>query len=218
MKASQSVTEQHPTSSGVRVAPLTPALRMQLVDRRESVERAPGRVGPPGSFTVDHEWLIVQLEASHGQGLFGFVRRLGLGDAEAADAVQDVLLRLWTELERGATIADPRAWAYRAIYRMAMDEHRFRRRVASLRDRLIGRTPTEPSVDEGRATSDRIAVWAEVDRLPLRQREVLYLRYRSDLPFEDVGAVLGITSSAARSHATQALAALRRRIGTTWDE
>jgi RNA polymerase sigma-70 factor (ECF subfamily) len=162
--------------------------------------------------------MILQLEASHGQGLFGFVRRLGLGDAEADDAVQEILLRLWTELERGATIEDPRAWAYRAIYRMAMDEHRLRRRVAALRGRLLGGSRTEPGNDESRAASDRIAVWAEVDHLPPRQREVLYLRYRSDLPFEDIGAVLGITSSAARSHATQALASLRRHIGSTWDD
>jgi DNA-directed RNA polymerase specialized sigma24 family protein len=49
--------------------------------------------------------------------------------------------------------------------------------------------------------------------LPERQRAVLYLRYRADLPFERVGFVLGITSSAARSHATNALATLRRRLG-----
>ena len=51
-------------------------------------------------------------------------------------------------------------------------------------------------------------IWAEVDRLPERQRAVLYLRYRADLPFETVRRVLGITSSAARSHATQAVAAM----------
>ena len=57
-------------------------------------------------------------------------------------------------------------------------------------------------------------MWAEVDRLPTRQREVLYLRYRSDLTFEAIGEVLGITSSAARSHATQAMATLRQRFPT----
>jgi DNA-directed RNA polymerase specialized sigma24 family protein len=40
----------------------------------------------------------------------------------------------------------------------------------------------------------------------------VYLRYRSDLDFEEIGQVLGITSSAARSHATQATATLRARL------
>ena len=99
-----------------------------------------------------------------------------------------------------------------------MDEHRLRRRLAGLRERLLGRTSDEVGQDDFKASSDRLAVWAEVDRLPERQRQVLYLRYRADLPFEDIGEVLGISASAARSHATQAMAALRRRLGAGWDE
>jgi RNA polymerase sigma factor (sigma-70 family) len=64
---------------------------------------------------------------------------------------------------------------------------------------------------------DRIAVWAEVDRLPERQRHVLYLRYRADLPFEDIASVLAISASAARSHAAQAMGTLRRRLGVGMD-
>jgi RNA polymerase sigma factor (sigma-70 family) len=55
-------------------------------------------------------------------------------------------------------------------------------------------------------------VWGEVDRLPERQRAVLYLRYRADLTFDAIGGVLGITASAARSHASQAIRTLRLRL------
>src|SRR5829696_2629219 len=64
------------------------------------------------------EDLVLGLERRHGQALFGFVRRLGLNDAQAADAVQEVLLRLWTELQAGRSIDQPKAWAFRAIYRL----------------------------------------------------------------------------------------------------
>ena len=47
----------------------------------------------------------------------------------------------------------------------------------------------------------------------LAKRQVVYLRYRSDLSFDQIGEALGITASAARSHATQAMATLRRRLG-----
>ena len=57
--------------------------------------------------------------------------------------------------------------------------------------------------------SDRIAVWSEVDRLPDRQRQVIYLRYRADLAYEEIGQALGITAGAARSHAAQAVERLR---------
>jgi RNA polymerase sigma factor (sigma-70 family) len=143
-----------------------------------------------------------------GQALFGFVRRLGLTDAQADDAVQETLARLLAEGRRGIVIAKPRAWAYRSIYRLAMDEHRLRRRWTALTGTLARRPAPSHPVDD----ADRIAVWTEVDHLPARQREVLYLRYRSDLPFDEIGQVLGITASAARSHATQALATLRVRL------
>jgi RNA polymerase sigma factor (sigma-70 family) len=159
---------------------------------------------------VDADEIVVDLELHHGQPLFGFVRRQGLSDTEAQDAVQEVLLRLWRELRDGARIENPRAWAYRSIYRLAMDQHRLRRRITTLAGRLSGGQPASGLGD----AADRLAVWGEVDRLPERQRQVLYLRYRSDLPFETIASVLGITPSAARSHATQAMATLRKRLAS----
>lgn len=164
-----------------------------------------------GSARNDADRIVVDLERQHGQALFGFVRRLGLTDDQARDSVQETLLRLWRELAAGAAMDNPRAWAYRAIYRLAMDQHRLVRRIRLLSSRL---DPTRrDSPDPADAMHDRLAVWAEVDRLPPRQRQVVYLRYRSDLSFEEIGEVLGITASASRSHATQALATLRRRLG-----
>jgi RNA polymerase sigma factor (sigma-70 family) len=169
----------------------------------ESVSAITVPAGP-----TEADLVIGDLELRHGQALFGFVRRQGLADVEAQDAVQDVLFRLWLELRAGTVIDNPRAWAYRAVYRIAMDHHRLRARIASLAKRLErGRD------DAPHDAADRVAVWTEVERLPERQRQVLYLRYRADLRYEEVGQILGITPSAARSHATQALATLRRRLG-----
>ena len=157
---------------------------------------------------------VLDLEANHGQALFGFVRRLGLSDQQAADCVQEVLTRLWSELDRGTAIVDHKAWAFRSIYRLAMDEHRLRRRVSD----LVGRLGRLSPASTGPSPDDRIAVWSEVDRLPARQRQIVYLRYRADLSFDEIAAVLGITSSAARSHATQAMARLRSRLGSPASE
>jgi RNA polymerase sigma factor (sigma-70 family) len=164
------------------------------------------------STTTDADRIVVDVEQRHGQALFGFVRRQGLTDEQARDAVQEALMRLWHELRGGASIDNPRAWSYRAIFRLAMDQHRLGRRLRLLSGRLdIGRGTMSDPTD---LMSDRLAVWGEVDKLPARQRQVLYLRYRSDLSYEEIGHVLGITASAGRSHATQALATLRRRLAT----
>lgn len=163
--------------------------------------------------TVDRAAVLAVLQHGEGQALFGFVRRLGLTDEQADDAVQEVFARLLAELHQNIAVANPRSWAYRSIYRLAMDQHRLRRRLAA----LTGALGRQPAPSHGDVT-DRIAVWGEVDRLPERQRKVIYLRYRADLPFEEIGHVLGITSSAARSHATQAVATLRARFAASIEE
>lgn len=171
------------------------------------------RSDPPALVTADVARAVVGLGDADIQALFGFVRRLGLRDEQADDAVQEVLVRLLEEQRRGVVIDNPRAWAYRSIYRLAMDQHRLRTRIHALVTAL-GRRPPRSSVD----VTDRLAVWAEVDRLSLRQRQVIYLRYRSDLDFPEIAHALAITPSAARSHATQAIARLRSRLGAESEE
>lgn len=150
------------------------------------------------------------------QQMFGFVRRLGLDDEDASDAVQETMLRLWRELDAGTEIADPDAWTFRTLYRLGIDSHRLARRIRGVVDRVGGRLTV--ASDRGGHDGDpaqRIdldAVWHAVDRLPERQRAVLYLRYRADLPYERIGLALGITPSAARGYASTGLATLRRRL------
>ncbi len=161
--------------------------------------------------------LIEELQEQRGQALFGFARRLGLTDEQASDAVQESLLRLWRELHNGRPIADRAAWAYRTIYRLAMDEHRLRRRLAGLRDRLQREGGSGSGRSEATDRDDSLTIWAQVDRLPARQRHALYLRYRADLPFDEVAAVLGISPGGARTLASRALERVRRELADEGD-
>ena len=128
--------------------------------------------------------------------------------AAPEDVVQETFLRLWADSLRGTIILDPEAWAFRVAYRLAMDQHRLSRRACAIADRL-----SASSVGEELDPADRVAVWAVVDRLPPRQRAVIYLRYRADLSFERIGMVMGITANGARNNASVATAALRERFG-----
>lgn len=150
---------------------------------------------------ADRVVVVVQLQRERGPELYAFARRLGLPSEAAEDAVQDALIRLWTAIDAGEPIAHPDAWAFRALYRICMDFHRWHRRVARLVERL--RPTSEPSVAP--TVVDRITVWDAVDQLPKRQRAAVYLRYRADLPYEEIGAVLGIQAVSARSTVSRAL-------------
>lgn len=165
---------------------------------------------PLRAAVTDAAWdAVVALEQRQGQRFLGYALRLGVDAAHADDLVQEALIRLWRELGRGTVIESPEAWTYRTLAHLAMDEHRLRRRVARMVERLGGRAG--PPIVEHRST-DHLDVWAAIDRLPLRQRQAMYLRYHADLAFEEVALAMGITASAARSHVTQAVAALRAQL------
>jgi RNA polymerase sigma-70 factor, ECF subfamily len=158
----------------------------------------------------DDAWdLVVALEQESGQRLYGYALRLGIDSGRAADLVQEALLRLRRELGKGTVIGSREAWTFRTLSRLAMDDHRLHRRITGLVARLGDRmTPRVMEVD----ATERIAVWSQVDRLPIRQRQVVYLRYQADLSFEEIGEVMGITAGAARSYASEALRTLRGRL------
>jgi RNA polymerase sigma factor (sigma-70 family) len=152
--------------------------------------------------------IVTELHAQHGAALYNFARHLGLDDAEAADAAQEALLRLWRELRRGTRIETPLGWTYRTCYHLAMGQHRWRRQLGRLLPRLA---PSHPAY-AGPESSDRVSVWAAVDELPPRQRHVVYLHYAADLPFDEIAVIVGISPSAARTHASRGLATLRRAL------
>jgi len=164
-----------------------------------SAPAAMGRALDAGAVEGVHE--------RRGRELFGLCRRLGLDAEEANDAVQETFLRMLVESSRGLVILDPEGWAFRVTYRIAMDQHRLRRAARSVTDRMAVAT-TRAEIDP----ADRVAVWEAVDRLPPRQRAVLYLRYRADLSYDRIGTVMGITANGARNDASVATASLRRRL------
>lgn len=156
--------------------------------------------------------IVADLHERRGGELYGFARHLGLTDEEAHDAAQEALLRLWVALDAGTRIEQPGAWTFRTLYRICMDQHRWRRRVRGLMER-IGPTPEVQPPDR----VELIAAWDAVERLPERQRLAVYLRYRADLPFEEIGAILGIAAVSARSHVSRALDTLRELLGKEMD-
>jgi len=161
--------------------------------------------------TRDAAWdLVVALERESGQRLYGYALRLGVDSGRAGDLVQEALLRLWRELGQGTLIGSREAWTFRTLSHLAVDEHRLDRRIAGLITRLGDRAaPRVLEID----STERVAVWSQVDRLPDRQRQVVYLRFQADLSFDQIADVMSITPGAARSHATVALRTLRSRLG-----
>lgn len=143
------------------------------------------------------------------------VGALGLytGDVVLAEELaQEALARALTRWDRVQQAASPGAYVHRVAMNLANSHFRRRRAAARARAR---HGPVE-AVHRDPPAAEVLAVREAVGRLPRRQRQIVVLRYRSQLTFREIAEVLGITQGAVKAMHHRAAARLRELLA--WQE
>ena len=125
-----------------------------------------------------------------------------LGRERAEDAFQETFLRAlraYPGLEHGEHL---RAWVLTIASRIVIDGAR--------RQRPQGELPELASEDERPAFEELAPL---TDDLPPKERAAVVLRYGYDLDYEEIGAALGSTGSAARQAASAGVRRIRSHSG-----
>ena len=137
-------------------------------------------------------------------GLLRFAFLLCGDRDKAADLVQDALERAAVAWPRIINRDDPEAYVRRIIVNRNVSIWRRTRR-----ERLVAETPEvgyeSPDPHDAR-------LWAELAKLPARQRAVLVLRFYEDLGAAETAAVLGCSVGTVKSTTSRGLARLRERL------
>jgi len=131
---------------------------------------------------------------------------LVLGDGDRADdAVQDALTVLYRRWGRLTEVASLDAYVHTMVVRACLT---YRRRGWSRV--LLRGDPPDSAVESGSGrVDDRVVIRMALDRLPVRQRIAVILRYLCDLPVADVAQVLGCSEGTVKSRTHHGLRALR---------
>ncbi len=141
------------------------------------------------------------------------VCRAVLGTHDADDAWSETFLaalRVWPDLPADVNLE---AWLVTVARRKAIDELRRRARHAvpvETPDLLDG-TPLVATVT-GPGSRD-LDLWRAVGALPDKQRRTVVLHHLGGLPWDDVAALVGGTTAAARRSGADGVATLRRTYG-----
>ena len=132
----------------------------------------------------------------------------------AEDVVQDSFVALH---RKASSLRDPEAaLAYVRTAVVNRSRSTIRRRQVSRRHLAVAEPDPVPGADHHlELAEDQRAALAAVRRLPRRQREVLVLRYWSDLSEAEIAAVLGVSAGTVKSSASRAMANLRASLGGT---
>lgn len=125
----------------------------------------------------------------------------------AEDLLQTALVRVMRRWSRAREA--PEAYTRSVLVNLSRDRIRWllrRPREAPLSPDLDSARTAVRNVDE---IADRRAVADAVAALPIRQRQVVVLRFFADLSVEQTAAEVGCTPGTVKSHTSRALARLR---------
>lgn len=140
------------------------------------------------------------------------------GDAALAeDLLQAALARTWPHWSRVIEGGYPDAYVRKVMLRLN----------TSWKSRLWNRERPAAAFDssamlvhpdEHSQTDDRAVLLEALAALPLRQRQVVVLRFFDDLSVESVADLLNISTGTVKSQTAKGLAKLRASIGATFAE
>lgn len=135
---------------------------------------------------------------------------------DARDTVQEGFFRLWRARERLTPTSDPTRLLYTIVRNLARDH--LRHRAVENRPHPRFETPhiveVGPLLVETADEADEIqaAVLRALETLSARQREIVLLRWRRQLTYEQIAAELGIAPGTASAHMQRAIAQLKRSL------
>ncbi|WP_310740257.1 SigE family RNA polymerase sigma factor [Microbispora sp. H10885] len=132
--------------------------------------------------------------------LFRYAYMLTGNPHDAADLVQEAMVRLRGAWPRVRRKHNPESYVRTTITRLHISVWRRRRR-----EHLAWEVPEQPQP----VAEPPLDLWGELARLPKRQRAVLVLRYYEDRSDAEIAEILGISPGTVRSQASRALGKLR---------
>lgn len=169
--------------------------------------------GTNGTASASTRWegVVEQLVAERGDALTRYAYFVSGSSDDAADLVQDALVKTFGRLRNGFSVDSAEAYVRRAILNTSID----RGRRTSLW-RKVAHLEAEPEVldSPADATDSRLDLHHELRRLTPRERACLVLRYYEDLKVDDIASTLGLSPGAVKRYLSDGLSKMAKRLST----
>jgi len=142
--------------------------------------------------------------------LYGTAYRMTRDPGLAEDLVQETFLRAWRGMPSFQGGGNFKAWVVRILMNHAVSKRRKKRvREAPLAEAMASSQDLEAGEELALRKEERDRIRRALEKLPQEQREVVVLRYYTDLTVAQIARALGWRRGTAKSRLHRALGYLR---------
>lgn len=195
---------------------IAPAIDARTDERHEAQLPAVHYSDPAFREHPSHTWYF-----EHGSAVYRYLRFQLPGADEAEDLAAETFLRVVrASAQFRPERASARTWIFRIARNVLRDYYRAQRvrrhvGIGALRDLAVD----APSVEERLLWEERVAsLLLGLETLSADDRELLSLRYGSDMSAAEIGQVVGAREAAVRTRVWRALARLRKVVSSPGGE
>ena len=126
----------------------------------------------------------------------------------AQDIVQEAFARVWASARTPQPAPEFKRFLYRAITNLVIDHHRHEQRMPA----LVAHERGSVQGDEFERWLSKEMMMTALQRLSLRHRQLIYLRYFEGQPMAECARLLGVHPVSVRVMVKRAVARLRREL------
>lgn len=142
----------------------------------------------------------------HGPLLWRYVASVA-GPVDGADVYQETLIAALRAYPNLGDASNLRSWLMTIAHNKVID----RVRAATRQPVPVGAVP-EHAETAAPATEPDEELWSAVRQLPEKQRSSVVYRFVDDLPYAEIGRIVGCSEAAARQNVRAGLARLREEL------
>ncbi|WP_207531773.1 RNA polymerase sigma factor [Desertivirga arenae] len=154
-------------------------------------------------------------------GLFEYARKMVKDEDVAHDIVQELFVKLWLKRERIGEIVNVKAYVFTSVRCMSIN---YLKSCKVRESNILNLDFPEFQFSAEELITNREAssileskMRVAIDKLPGRQREMIYLRYFEELDYKQIVEVTGLKYQSVVNHIYRAVQLLRDEFSTTPD-
>ncbi len=162
-----------------------------------------------------------ELMRKYNKKIFNFVIRMVRNEDVASELTQDFFIKIYTVLDKYNFEYKFSTWAYRICYNLVIDHIRknpvqpdsLDSLTNAPHDLLLSDNVVKDSGFKNLADEElKNYIWNAVERIPLKFKEVILLRYIKDLKYEEIAEVTGLPVGTVKNRIFKAKEILKQEL------